>query len=256
MVSRAVWVVASSCWNHISSNSNSSSFGIKNLFNMVRYRSPVTVTAFPLLSSKKEPNHMFWVNSAPYGHFLWMEWCLMKNMRIVGCPKPGILFVYVSREVEMRLVGHHQFLEKIRHFVIHLQQPLTVRHTGLAVGWHQLLNHLNFVWKLLQIFGQNSLKGPPINGQLRSAFSHRSWWFLLDTIPHSLDVLKWPACSSPSRWFPISDWPSLFKSSHQTLKCLSSRRHTVRMFVPKFTLSYNNWRIIPQEYWNNFCAFW
>lgn len=44
MLARAVWSVSSSCWN-------SSGFGINNSSRMARYRSPVTVAAFPLSSS-------------------------------------------------------------------------------------------------------------------------------------------------------------------------------------------------------------
>jgi len=53
VVSRAVWQVAPSCWNHMSSISIPSNWGHKNSVIMLQHRTPFTVTAFPASFSKK-----------------------------------------------------------------------------------------------------------------------------------------------------------------------------------------------------------
>ena len=53
IVSLVVRHVASSCWNHIWATSISSNFGRKNCVIVLRYRTPLTVAAWPASFSKK-----------------------------------------------------------------------------------------------------------------------------------------------------------------------------------------------------------
>ena len=125
METLAVWLVTASCWNHISAliAGYVANWGVKNVSNIYTERSEFTVTLFSLPTSKK------------YGpiipkdeiahHTVILTLCrgttYMRFFGVCAAPVPIVLFIHISREVEMGLIAHYHVVNDIWIFVQHFR---------------------------------------------------------------------------------------------------------------------------------------
>lgn len=109
-VSRAVWHVTASCWNHILSSISRH----KKVLIIVRYRSPSTVTACSSSFLKKiRTNDTPRQKKASNCHTLIMHWHFVNLPRIFIASDATILFIYVTVQMEISLVTENDFIAKI-----------------------------------------------------------------------------------------------------------------------------------------------
>ena len=86
------------------------------------------------------------------------------------------------------------FFAKIAIFCKSIAGSLSEAKTHWMVNWFQLLNQLNFVWRHIKVFMQNSSQGCLRNVQLLRTTVNWCWWRFPHTYCHSSNILGCTHC--------------------------------------------------------------
>ena len=118
------------------------------------------------------------------------------RVRVFCAPNVTIMLVYIPGKIKISFIWKDDFFffGKIVIFCKSIAGPLSEAKTHWMGNWLQLLNQLNFIWRHIKVFMQNSSQWCLRNVQLLRTTVNLCWRFFTHTFCHSSNILGCTHC--------------------------------------------------------------